>query len=306
MPRCASRSSRSSPRPMSIGIAYVDGPRLARSLFAAADWVAAGRDEINRINVFPVPDGDTGTNFSLTLRAVADALRALGDAPLPDTARTMARAAVLGARGNSGMMLAHFLMGFAESLGDRPAATTRDVAAALRQGADRLYESLDDPREGTILTVAREAAAAAERAAAETGRRRRVHAAAPRGRRGRPGPDAGADGRPEGGRRGRRGRQGLRPDDRGRRPLHRGRPHPVAGGRQRLGPLGGTSTGGGRRDRGRARLPVLHRGAGPGRAVAAGQRGPGGHARLRRVGRGRRDVGYPQDSCAHGYPGGRL
>jgi len=154
---------------MTIGIAYVDGPRLARSLFAAADWVTAGREEINRINVFPVPDGDTGTNFSLTLRAVADALRALGDAPLPDTARTMARAAVLGARGNSGMMLAHFLMGFAESLGDRPVATTRDVAAALRQGADRLYESLDDPREGTILTVAREAAAAAERAAAETG-----------------------------------------------------------------------------------------------------------------------------------------
>jgi hypothetical protein len=154
---------------MTIGIAYVDGPRLARSLFAAADWVAAGRDEINRINVFPVPDGDTGTNFSLTLRAVADALRALGDAPLPDTARTMARAGVLGARGNSGMMLAHFLMGFADSLGDRPAATTRDVAAALRQGADRLYESLDDPREGTILTVAREAAAAAERVAAETG-----------------------------------------------------------------------------------------------------------------------------------------
>ena len=68
---------------MPARIAYVDGPRLARSLFAAADWVAAGRDEINRINVFPVPDGDTGTNFSLTLRAVADALRALGDAPLP-------------------------------------------------------------------------------------------------------------------------------------------------------------------------------------------------------------------------------
>jgi fatty acid kinase/fatty acid kinase fatty acid binding subunit len=153
---------------MTVGIAYVDGPRLARSLFAAADWVAAGRDEINRINVFPVPDGDTGTNFTLTLRAVADALRALGDASLPDTVRTVARAAVLGARGNSGMMLAHFLLGFAESLGDRPSASTRDVAAAIRLGADRLYESLDDPREGTILTVAREAAAAAERAARET------------------------------------------------------------------------------------------------------------------------------------------
>ena len=90
----------------------------ARSSPPPTGW-PPGRDEINRINVFPVPDGDTGTNFSLTLRAVADALRALGDASLPETARTMARAAVLGARGNSGMMLAHFLLGFAESLGDR-------------------------------------------------------------------------------------------------------------------------------------------------------------------------------------------
>jgi hypothetical protein len=128
--------------------------------------VAAGREEINRINVFPVPDGDTGTNFSLTLRSVADALRALGDASLQETAGTAARAAVLGARGNSGMMLAHFLLGFAEGLGARRTASVIDVAAALRRGADQLHQSLDDPREGTILTVAREAAAAAERAAA--------------------------------------------------------------------------------------------------------------------------------------------
>ncbi|HUF36166.1 MAG TPA: DegV family protein [Gemmatimonadales bacterium] len=153
---------------MNVGIAYVDGPRLARSLFAAADWVAAGREEINRINVFPVPDGDTGTNFSLTLRAVADALRALGDASLPETASTMSRAAVLGARGNSGMMLAHFLLGFTEALGDRGQATATDIAVAVRRGADRLYDALDDPREGTILTVAREAAEAAERAAAQS------------------------------------------------------------------------------------------------------------------------------------------
>src|ERR671917_2201311 len=147
---------------MTVGIAYVDGPRLARAVYAATDWVAAGRDEINRINVFPVPDGDTGTNFSLTLRAVADALRALGDASLPETARTMARAAVLGARGNSGMMLAHFLLGFTDALGDRVIATAPDIAQAIRNGADRLYQSLDDPREGTILTVARDAAVAAE------------------------------------------------------------------------------------------------------------------------------------------------
>jgi DAK2 domain fusion protein YloV len=153
---------------MTAGIAYLDGPRLAGSMCAAAEWVAAAREEINRINVFPVPDGDTGTNFSLTLRAVADALRTLGDAPLPDTARTIAQAAVLGARGNSGMMLAHFFLGFTDALGDRPTAGIRDVAAAIRRGADHLYESLDDPREGTILTVAREAAGAAESAAGET------------------------------------------------------------------------------------------------------------------------------------------
>ena len=162
----ASLSSPSDSPAMTVGIAYVDGPRLARAVYAAADWVAAGRDEINRINVFPVPDGDTGTNFSLTLRAVADALRALGDAPLSETARTMARAGVLGARGNSGMMLAHFLLGFAEALGDRDTATAPDIARAIRQGADHLYESLDDPREGTILTVARDAAIAAEPVAA--------------------------------------------------------------------------------------------------------------------------------------------
>jgi hypothetical protein len=150
---------------MTVGIAYVDGPRLARSLFAAADWVAAGREEINRINVFPVPDGDTGTNFSSTLRAVADALRALGDATLGQTARTAARGAVLGARGNSGMMLAHFLLGFAEIMEQRETASAQDIAGGIRRGANRLFESLDDPREGTILTVAREAADAAERAA---------------------------------------------------------------------------------------------------------------------------------------------
>lgn len=153
---------------MNVGIRYVDGPRLARSLHAAADWVAAGREEINRINVYPVPDGDTGTNFSLTLRSVADALRALGDAPLGTTAATAARGAVLGARGNSGMMLAHFLLGFAEAMDGKQQATVQEIAAGFRRGAEQLYASLDDPREGTILTVAREAAISAERAAADS------------------------------------------------------------------------------------------------------------------------------------------
>ncbi|MBA2292902.1 MAG: DegV family EDD domain-containing protein [Gemmatimonadales bacterium] len=151
-----------------VGIGYLDGPRLARGFYAAADWVAASRDDLNRINVFPVPDGDTGTNFSLTLRAVADALRALGDASLSDTATTAARAAVLGARGNSGMMLAHFLLGFAEALAGSTTATSTEIAGAVRHGARTLELALDEPREGTILTVVRDAARAAEVAASDS------------------------------------------------------------------------------------------------------------------------------------------
>ncbi|MGH7548948.1 MAG: DegV family protein [Gemmatimonadales bacterium] len=72
--------------------------------------MAAGRDELNRLNVFPVPDGDTGTNLCLTLREVAQALRDLGDAPLPRVAEAMASASVRGTRGNSGMLLSQFLL----------------------------------------------------------------------------------------------------------------------------------------------------------------------------------------------------
>ncbi len=152
---------------MTVGIAYVDGPRLRRSLLAAADWVAAGRDELNRINVFPVPDGDTGTNMCLTLRAVAHAVRDLGDAPLAIVTATMAQASVRGARGNSGLMLSQFLLGLQEGLGRAPEATSADLARAIRSGFDHILSSLDQPVEGTILTVARDVAEEAERAAAE-------------------------------------------------------------------------------------------------------------------------------------------
>jgi len=153
-----------------VGISYFDGSRLRRSLLAAADWVAAGRDELNRLNVFPVPDGDTGTNMCLTLRAVAQAVRALDGAeplPLPRVTEAMAQASVRGARGNSGMMLSQFLLGFQEGLGTRLRARAADLARAIRTGFDRLQASLDEPVEGTILTVAREAADEAGLAHAE-------------------------------------------------------------------------------------------------------------------------------------------
>lgn len=152
-----------------VGIAYLDGARLRRSLLAAADWVDAGREELNRINVFPVPDGDTGTNFASTLRAVAVRLRALEHGtPLPVVTGAMAEACVMAARGNSGLLLSQFLLGFRDSLGTAETAGAQDVARAIREGADRLQSALDEPVEGTILTVCREVADAAEHAARET------------------------------------------------------------------------------------------------------------------------------------------
>ncbi len=153
---------------VAVGITYLDGARLRRSLLAAADWVDAGREELNRINVFPVPDGDTGTNFAMTLRAAAEGVRPLEGAELPQITRVMAEACVFGARGNSGMLLSHFLLGFREALGDVRAATAAEVARAIRAGADGVYRGLDEPVEGTILTVCREAADEAEAAARRT------------------------------------------------------------------------------------------------------------------------------------------
>lgn len=151
-----------------LGIAYLDGPRLRRALLAAADWVDAGREELNRINVFPVPDGDTGSNFSATVRAVAERVRALERPALADVGRAMADACVFHARGNSGMLFSQFLLGFRSALADRARVTAADVARAVREGADRLGRSLDEPVEGTILTVCRDGADAAETAARQS------------------------------------------------------------------------------------------------------------------------------------------
>ena len=146
---------------MSTHIAYLDGPRLRRSLVAACEYTRQQRQELNRINVFPVPDGDTGTNLALTVQAISDRLRRNQDREVSAVADDAAEAALLGARGNSGMMLSHFLLGFAAQLKGRRRVGTRGFAGALRGGIDNLYSALDDPVEGTILTVIRDTAEAA-------------------------------------------------------------------------------------------------------------------------------------------------
>lgn len=148
-------------------IAYLDGPRLRRSLLAACAYAQGQRAELNRINVFPVPDGDTGTNLALTVQAIADHLRDNDDRSVSAVANGAAQGAVLGARGNCGMMLSHFLLGFAESMGDNERISAGEFGTALKAGVDRLYDSLEDPVEGTILSVMRDSAVAARASASQ-------------------------------------------------------------------------------------------------------------------------------------------
>jgi DegV family protein with EDD domain len=142
-------------------IRYLDGPRLRRALLAACEHARRQRAELNRINVFPVPDGDTGTNLALTVQAVADHLRHVDDPDVHRVAAVAAEGAVLGARGNCGMMLSHFLLGFADSLDGRRRMDTAQFGAAMDDGFTKLYAAIERPVEGTILTVMRDVVASA-------------------------------------------------------------------------------------------------------------------------------------------------
>jgi DAK2 domain fusion protein YloV len=136
---------------------------------AALAQLEARRQEVNDLNVFPVADGDTGDNMVLTLRAVLDELNVLSSqGDLDDIGRDeiverVARAALLGARGNSGVILSQLIRGAAEELISRPGELVDPVlvAAAMARAADRAYASVRDPAEGTILTVMREMASRA-------------------------------------------------------------------------------------------------------------------------------------------------
>lgn len=141
-------------------IAYLDGRRFRKLVLAGVRNVGRQRSELDRINVFPVPDGDTGTNLSLTLQSVADAVRPLDSRSLGDVATAAAEASLLSARGNSGMLFAHLLLGFADHVGRSARAGTREVATAFSAAAARLHDVLEEPREGTIVSVVRDMAAA--------------------------------------------------------------------------------------------------------------------------------------------------
>ncbi len=119
-------------------------------------------DTVNALNVFPVPDGDTGTNMLLTMKPAAQVLDRLKGSGAGDLAEAVAHETLMSARGNSGVILSQFFHGWAAGLRNKDSLTGEDVAKALRQATSAAYKAVSDPVEGTILTVIKEAARAAE------------------------------------------------------------------------------------------------------------------------------------------------
>lgn len=140
----------------------IDGRDLVRSVKSGCIKLEHNRDRVDRLNVFPVPDGDTGTNMYLTLLSAEKEGEKNLDKPLGKVARAVSMGALMGARGNSGVILSQVFRGMTRVLDGKDDADAAELAQALKAGADTAYEAVMKPVEGTILTVLREIAVACE------------------------------------------------------------------------------------------------------------------------------------------------
>lgn len=144
-------------------VEHADGSMLAYMFEGGAAWFERHVPQINALNVFPVPDGDTGTNMFATIQNAMRELRSKrteGESAA-DVASRMARGALMGARGNSGVILSQILRGMADAIANKQAITAEDLAHSMQRATDKAYSAIQKPVEGTILTVVREAAEAA-------------------------------------------------------------------------------------------------------------------------------------------------
>lgn len=138
------------------GIRYLDGRRLRRAMIAGARFVTDRAEPLNRINVYPVPDGDTGTNMAMTLSRIAHRAAFGTEIGARAAALAIADEAVSGARGNSGAILAQFFTGFSEGVPEKQRIDTNEFGQAVLKGAESARSAIQRPQEGTILTVLRD------------------------------------------------------------------------------------------------------------------------------------------------------
>lgn len=146
----------------------INADMLARMFLAGAQNIEAKKEIINELNVFPVPDGDTGTNMSLTIMSAAKEVMALDDRNMKDLAKAISSGSLRGARGNSGVILSQLLRGFTKAIRDEEEIDAMTLAAACQRARDTAYKAVMKPKEGTILTVASGIAARAAELAEET------------------------------------------------------------------------------------------------------------------------------------------
>lgn len=152
--------------PTHRGLRICNGQGLKRMLEVGTAWLERNVDAINTLNVFPVPDGDTGTNMFLTMQAAMKEIAASPEHSVSSIAHKVAYGSLMGARGNSGVILSQFFRGIDKALEGKMSFTAADLAAAMAEGSATAYKGVLKPVEGTILTVARDAATAAQSAAA--------------------------------------------------------------------------------------------------------------------------------------------
>ncbi len=136
----------------------ITGKQYCEMIISGCNHISNQKAAINALNVFPVPDGDTGTNMSLTISAAARELQAMGDCTVAQASDRAAGAMLKGARGNSGVILSLLFRGISKGLKDKETANAKDFAEAINQGVKAAYRAVMKPTEGTVLTVSRVAA----------------------------------------------------------------------------------------------------------------------------------------------------
>ncbi len=141
-----------------VGLNRLDGVALSNMIANGAANLSQNADYVDSLNVFPVPDGDTGTNMNLTMTSGAKEVATMNTSDVAEVSSKFARGLLMGARGNSGVILSQLFRGFGKAVEGKTELTTIDFAEALKRGVDTAYKAVMKPVEGTILTVAREAA----------------------------------------------------------------------------------------------------------------------------------------------------
>lgn len=138
-----------------MNIIEIDSDVICKMLLSAYSLLDKSKDTINEMNVFPIPDGDTGTNMALTLKEAIDSIKE-ADKNMNSVAKCISNGALMGARGNSGVILSQLIRGFMNSIKNKEVLNAKDISYAMDEGLSTAYKAVLKPKEGTILTVARE------------------------------------------------------------------------------------------------------------------------------------------------------